>query len=377
MSQPEIPVESALDEAAEAYIQIRGVTKKFDTVTAVDSVNLNIRKGEIFALLGASGCGKTTLLRLLAGFEIPTDGQITIDGEDMQSIQPYNRPVNMMFQSYALFPHMSVARNIAFGLKQDRIPKADIKRRVEELLELVHMKELFNRYPHQLSGGQRQRVALARSLAKRPKLLLLDEPMAALDKKLREQMQLEVVNIIESVGVTCVMVTHDQEEAMTMATRIGVMHDGKILQSGTPHEVYEYPNCRRTAEFIGTVNVFSGTVIENSADHVVINAPELGREIYVDHGISGAVGTEVWVAVRPEKMVISTTPPDGEYNHARGTVEEIAYVGGLSIYHVKTQSGTTIRATLANVERLAENRLTWDDEVYFSWQPNAVVVLTW
>jgi putrescine transport system ATP-binding protein len=377
MSQPEIPAESALDEAAEAYIQIRGVTKKFDTVTAVDSVNLNIRKGEIFALLGASGCGKTTLLRLLAGFEIPTDGQITIDGEDMQSIQPYNRPVNMMFQSYALFPHMSVARNIAFGLKQDRIPKADIKRRVEELLELVHMKELFNRYPHQLSGGQRQRVALARSLAKRPKLLLLDEPMAALDKKLREQMQLEVVNIIESVGVTCVMVTHDQEEAMTMATRIGVMHDGKILQSGTPHEVYEYPNCRRTAEFIGTVNVFSGTVIENSADHVVINAPELGREIYVDHGISGAVGTEVWVAVRPEKMVISTTPPDGEYNHARGTVEEIAYVGGLSIYHVKTQSGTTIRATLANVERLAENRLTWDDEVYFSWQPNAVVVLTW
>jgi putrescine transport system ATP-binding protein len=377
MSQPEIPVESALDEAAEAYIQIRGVTKKFDTVTAVDSVNLNIRKGEIFALLGASGCGKTTLLRLLAGFEIPTDGQITIDGEDMQSIQPYNRPVNMMFQSYALFPHMSVAKNIAFGLKQDRIPKADIKRRVEELLELVHMKELFNRYPHQLSGGQRQRVALARSLAKRPKLLLLDEPMAALDKKLREQMQLEVVNIIESVGVTCVMVTHDQEEAMTMATRIGVMHDGKILQSGTPHEVYEYPNCRRTAEFIGTVNVFSGTVIENSADHVVINAPELGREIYVDHGISGAVGTEVWVAVRPEKMVISTTPPDGEYNHARGTVEEIAYVGGLSIYHVKTQSGTTIRATLANVERLAENRLTWDDEVYFSWQPNAVVVLTW
>jgi putrescine transport system ATP-binding protein len=377
MSQPEIPAESALDEAAEAYIQIRGVTKKFDTVTAVDSVNLNIRKGEIFALLGASGCGKTTLLRLLAGFEIPTDGQITIDGEDMQSIQPYNRPVNMMFQSYALFPHMSVARNIAFGLKQDRIPKADIKRRVEELLELVHMKELFNRYPHQLSGGQRQRVALARSLAKRPKLLLLDEPMAALDKKLREQMQLEVVNIIESVGVTCVMVTHDQEEAMTMATRIGVMHDGKILQSGTPHEVYEYPNCRRTAEFIGTVNVFSGTVIENSADHVVINAPELDREIYVDHGISGAAGTEVWVAVRPEKMVISTTPPPGEYNHARGTVEEIAYVGGLSVYHVKTQSGMIIRATLANVERLAENRLTWDDEVYFSWQPNAAVVLTW
>jgi len=377
MSQPDILPESATDEASETYIQIRGVTKKFDAITAVDNVDLNIRKGEIFALLGASGCGKTTLLRLLAGFEIPTDGQITIDGEDMQSIQPYNRPINMMFQSYALFPHMTVAKNIAFGLKQDRLPRAEIKSRVDELLELVHMNTLFNRFPHQLSGGQRQRVALARSLAKRPKLLLLDEPMAALDKKLREQMQLEVVNIIESVGVTCVMVTHDQEEAMTMATRIGVMHDGKILQSGTPHKVYEYPNCRRTAEFIGTVNVFSGTVIENSADHVIINAPEFDRKIYVDHGMSVTAGTAVWVAVRPEKMVINTAPPSGEYNHARGKVEEIAYIGGLSVYHVKTQSGMTIRATLANVDRRAEDRLTWDDEVYLSWQPSAAVVLTW
>jgi len=377
MSQPDIQPESATEEASETYIQLRGITKKFDAINAVDNVDLNIRKGEIFALLGASGCGKTTLLRLLAGFEIPTDGRITIDGDDMQSIQPYNRPVNMMFQSYALFPHMNVTKNIAFGLKQDRIPKAEIKKRVEELLELVHMKSLFNRFPHQLSGGQRQRVALARSLAKRPKLLLLDEPMAALDKKLREQMQLEVVNIIERVGVTCVMVTHDQEEAMTMATRIGVMHDGKILQTGTPHEVYEYPNCRRTAEFIGTVNVFSGTVIENSADHVIIDAPGFDRKIYVDHGISAASGTQVWVAVRPEKMLIDTAPPSGEYNHAPGKVEEIAYVGGLSVYHVKIQSGMTIRATLANVERSAEDRLTWDDEVYLSWQPGAAVVLTW
>ena len=376
MSQPEILPEPPVDEASETYIQIRGTTKQFDEITAVDNVDLNIRKGEIFALLGASGCGKTTLLRLLAGFELPTEGQIIIDGEDMQAIQPYRRPVNMMFQSYALFPHMSVAKNIAFGLKQDRIPKTDIKRRVEELLELVHMKYLSNRLPHQLSGGQRQRVALARSLAKRPKLLLLDEPMAALDKKLREQMQLEVVNIIERVGVTCVMVTHDQEEAMTMATRIGVMHDGKILQTGTPHEVYEYPNCRRTAEFIGTVNIFPGTVIENSIDHVIINAPDLDRKIYVDPVTTASIGTEVWVAVRPEKITITTASVSGEYNHARGIIEEIAYVGGLSIYHVKTQSGATIRVTLANVDRRVEDHLTWDDDVYLSWQASAAVVLT-
>ncbi len=375
MNQPEILPDSVTDEASESYIQIQRVTKKFDEVTAVDDVDLNIRKGEIFALLGASGCGKTTLLRLLAGFEMLTDGRITIDGQDMQSIQPYNRPVNMMFQSYALFPHMDVEKNIAFGLKQDRIAKVEIKKRVEELLELVHMKELYNRFPHQLSGGQRQRVALARSLAKRPKLLLLDEPMAALDKKLREQMQLEVVNIIERVGVTCVMVTHDQEEAMTMATRIGVMHDGKILQTGSPHHVYEYPNCRRTAEFIGTVNIFSGTVVEDLGDNVVIETPELERKIYVDHGESVSAGDTVWVAIRPEKVILSTAPPSGEYNYARGKVDEIAYVGGLSIYHVKTQSGVTFRSTLSNVDRLIKNRHTWDDEVYLSWQPGAAVVL--
>jgi len=378
MSQPEILPESPTEKASEAYIQIRGVTKKFDAITAVDNVSLNIGKGEIFALLGASGCGKSTLLRLLAGFEVLTDGQVAIDGEDMQSIQPYNRPVNMMFQSYALFPHMSVAKNIAFGLKQDRIPKAKIKSRVEELLEMVHMENFTNRFPHQLSGGQAQRVALARSLAKRPKLLLLDEPMAALDKKLREQMQLDVVNIIERVGVTCVMVTHDQEEAMTMSGRIGVMHEGKILQTGSPHEIYEHPNCRRTAEFIGTVNMFPGTIIESLADHVIIDVPELDQQIYVDHGMSVPAGTSVWAAVRPEKMVISTAPPsDNKYNHARGKVDEIAYVGGLSIYHVKTQSNKVIRATLANVDRLAENRITWDDEVYLSWQPGATEVLTW
>lgn len=377
MSQAETLPEPQTEEVSKTYIQIQEVTKKFDAITAVDNVTLDIRKGEIFALLGASGCGKSTLLRLLAGFEVATEGQIAIDGEDMGSVQPYNRPVNMMFQSYALFPHMSVAKNIAFGLKQDRIPKGEIKRRVEELLELVHMETFSNRFPHQLSGGQRQRVALARSLAKRPKLLLLDEPMAALDKKLREKMQLDVVNIIERVGVTCVMVTHDQEEAMTMASRIGVMHEGKILQTGTPHEVYEHPNCRRTAEFIGTVNIFKGTVEESTADHVVIDTAELEKKIYVDHGVSSTEGAKVWAAVRPEKMIISTTPPTDEFNYAFGIVEEIAYVGGLSIYHVKTRSGRVIRATLANVDRLIENRITWDDEVYLSWQPGAAEVLTW
>jgi putrescine transport system ATP-binding protein len=377
MNQTEILTESQNNEAPGAYIQIREVTKKFDAITAVDSVSLDIQQGEIFALLGASGCGKSTLLRLLAGFETLTDGQIDIDGESMQSVQPYNRPVNMMFQSYALFPHMSVAKNIAFGLKQDRIPKTKIKKRVEELLELVHMESFTNRFPHQLSGGQAQRVALARSLAKRPKLLLLDEPMAALDKKLREQMQLDVVNIIERVGVTCVMVTHDQEEAMTMASRIGVMHDGKILQTGSPHEVYEHPNCRRTAEFIGSVNMFPGTITESSADHVVIDSPDLDPKINIDHGISSSSGTSVWVAVRPEKIIISkTAPSDDNFNHARGKVDEIAYVGGLSIYLVKTPNGKIIRATLTNVDRRLENRITWDDEVYLSWQPGAAEVLT-
>ena len=377
MNQTEILTESQNNEAPGAYIQIREVTKKFDAITAVDSVSLDIQQGEIFALLGASGCGKSTLLRLLAGFETLTDGQIDIDGESMQSIQPYNRPVNMMFQSYALFPHMSVSKNIAFGLKQDRIPKIKIKNRVEELLEMVHMESFTNRFPHQLSGGQAQRVALARSLAKRPKLLLLDEPMAALDKKLREQMQLDVVNIIERVGVTCVMVTHDQEEAMTMASRIGVMHDGKILQTGSPHDIYEHPNCRRTAEFIGSVNIFPGKIVESAADHVEIDCPTLNQNIKIDHGIVSSAGTSIWVAIRPEKIVISkTAPSDDIYNHARGKVDEIAYVGGLSVYLVKIPNGKIIRATLTNVDRRLENRITWDDEVYLSWQPGAAEVLT-
>ncbi|MBP5101054.1 ABC transporter ATP-binding protein, partial [Pseudomonas protegens] len=263
--------------------------KKFDETVAVDDVSLEIHQGEIFALLGGSGSGKSTLLRMLAGFERPTEGRILLDGVDITDMPPYERPINMMFQSYALFPHMTVAQNIAFGLKQDRLPASEIDARVEEMLKLVHMTQYAKRKPHQLSGGQRQRVALARSLAKRPKLLLLDEPMGALDKKLRSQMQLELVEIIERVGVTCVMVTHDQEEAMTMAQRIAIMHLGWIAQTGSPVDIYEAPVSRLVCEFIGNVNAFDGTVTEDLEGYAIIDCADLEQQIYVGHGVSTSV----------------------------------------------------------------------------------------
>ena len=282
-------------------LEIRNLTKSFDGQAAVDDVNLTIYKGEIFALLGASGCGKSTLLRMLAGFEQPTQGQIVLDGQDLSHVPPYQRPINMMFQSYALFPHMTVEQNIAFGLKQDKLPANEIKSRVAEMLTLVHMQEFAKRKPHQLSGGQRQRVALARSPAKRPKLLLLDEPMGALDKKLRDRMQLEVVDILERVGATCVMVTHDREEAMTMAGRIAIMNRGKFVQIGEPEEIYEHPNSRFSAEFIGSVNVFEGVLKERLDDALVIDSPGLRHPLKVDSDASVVDGVPVFVALRPEK----------------------------------------------------------------------------
>jgi putrescine transport system ATP-binding protein len=357
------------------YVSVQGVTKVYDSHYAVDHVDLEIRKGEIFALLGSSGCGKTTLLRMLAGFEQPTDGRIFIDGVDLGTIPPYKRPVNMMFQSYALFPHMTVEQNIAFGLKQDKVPKEEIAERVKEILRLVQMERFAKRKPHQLSGGQRQRVALARSLVKRPKLLLLDEPMAALDKKLRERTQLELVNILEGVGVTCVMVTHDQEEAMTMAHRIAVMSEGVIVQTGSPAHIYEHPNSRFSATFIGSVNIFEGKLIEDEPDYVVIESPQLERPIYIGHGITGTLGMDVWVALRPEKISISKEQPDQQYNWVKGKVEDIAYLGGHSIYHVRIASGMDVIASMVNLKRDAENRPTWDDEVYLSWVPTSAVVL--
>ncbi|WP_411834503.1 ABC transporter ATP-binding protein [Pseudoxanthomonas mexicana] len=362
--------------ADEDYLRIVDVRKEFDGFVAVDDTNLNIRKGEIFALLGGSGSGKSTLLRCLAGFEKPTTGKIWLDGQLLNDLPPYERPLNMMFQSYALFPHMTVEQNIAFGLKQDGLAKDAIKRRVEEMLALVQLGKLAKRKPHQLSGGQQQRVALARSLAKGPKLLLLDEPMGALDKKLRSQMQLELVNIIEKSGVTCVMVTHDQEEAMTMATRIALMDQGWIRQVGTPDEIYEQPTSRFAAGFIGSVNLIEGVIEEDEADYVTIRSPQLPVPIHIGHGVSGFEGQEVAFAVRPEKLGIGKAEPAQPFNKARGVIEDIAYFGSHSVYHVRLPGGYKFMANFANVQRWASEGMTWNDEVWVWWGDNDGVVLT-
>ena len=368
---------------AAPFLQIKRVVKKFDDVFAVDEVSLDIRQGEIFALLGSSGCGKSTLLRMLAGFEVPTSGQILLAGQDIVGLAPYERPINMMFQSYALFPHLTVWDNIAFGLKRDGLPKEEIEVRVGQMLDLVQLKAYAKRKPHQLSGGQQQRVALARSLAKRPKLLLLDEPLGALDAKLRERTQLELVGIIEQVGVTCVMVTHDQEEAMTMATRIGIMSEGKILQIGKPAEIYETPNCRFVADFIGSVNLFKGRVEVDEPDHVIIASPECKH--YVSHGITGTADMAVHVAIRPEKMEIQRgVPADSEreslaevgFNQAEGVIEDLAYLGSLTTYHVKLLSGAMVKVTRTNAARHNATQLTWGDKVVVWWCGSDVVVLT-
>ena len=359
----------------QVLVKIDRVTKKFDETVAVDDVSLEIRKGEIFALLGGSGSGKSTLLRMLAGFERPTEGRIFLDGVDITDMPPYERPINMMFQSYALFPHMTVAQNIAFGLQQDKMPKAEIEARVAEMLKLVHMTQYAKRKPHQLSGGQRQRVALARSLAKRPKLLLLDEPMGALDKKLRSQMQLELVEIIERVGVTCVMVTHDQEEAMTMAQRIAIMHLGWIAQIGSPIDIYETPTSRLVCEFIGNVNLFDGQVVDDAEGHALIASPELERNIYVGHGVTTSVEDKsITYALRPEKLLITNQQPAFEYNWSRGKVHDIAYLGGHSVFYVELPSGKIVQSFVANAERQG-SRPTWGDEVYVWWEDDSGVVL--
>ncbi len=363
------------DPNAQPYVRIENVTKMFGDFTAVDSVSLEIYQAEVFCLLGGSGCGKSTLLRMLAGFETPTSGRVLIDGVDMAGIPPYERPTNMMFQSYALFPHMSVENNVAFGLKQDGVPAAEIQKRVGEMLELVKLEPFARRKPHQLSGGQRQRVALARSLIKQPKLLLLDEPLGALDKKLREETQFELINIQEELGVTFIVVTHDQEEAMTISSRIGVMDAGEIVQTGTPSEIYEYPNSRFVADFIGSVNVFEGRIVEHESDHVRIESEDAGCPIYIDHGVSAVSGARVWVAVRPEKIDITHDKPAQQDNCVSATVDEIAYMGNQSIYHVLLESGKKLRVTRPNQTRTATDSITWEDKVFVSWHPSSAVVL--
>ncbi len=370
------------EAGAVPFVRIEGVTKKFGDFVAVDNISLDIYEREFFSLLGPSGCGKTTLLRMLAGFETPTEGRILIDGEDMSSVPPHKRPVNMMFQSYALFPHMTVEGNIAFGLKQDGLPEDIIVDRVGKILDLVQMGKFAGRKPEQLSGGQRQRVALARALVKKPKILLLDEPLGALDKKLREETQFELMCIQEDLGITFVIVTHDQEEAMTVSSRIALVDRGNIVQVATPPEIYEFPKSRRVAEFIGDVNILPGHIETVMSDHAEIRTIESDKLIRTGRSVDAVKEEAVWVAVRPEKMVISLSPPDETdtpdevgTNTLEGEVWDIGYLGKLSIYHVKLDSGTMVTVAQTNRVRETENTITWEDKVYVSWSPDAAIVL--
>lgn len=356
-------------------VQIQNLTKNFGATYAVDNINLEIHQGEFFSLLGASGCGKTTLLRMLAGFETPSSGRIIIDGQDVTDLPPYERPVNMMFQSYALFPHMTVADNIAYGLKQEKMSRQERKERVNEMMALVQISKFANRKPDQLSGGQRQRVALARSLAKHPKILLLDEPLGALDKKLREETQFELVNIQERLKTTFIVVTHDQEEAMTMSTRIALMHEGRIEQLDTPRRMYEFPSSVYAAKFIGLANITHGVVTAQEDDLVTIHSDDLGCDIQVSHGQPLVAGMEVSVVVRPEKIKVHQDQTDSP-NAVTGVIKEIAYLGDVSIYHAQLKSGKRIKFTQSNIQPLAEQPFTWDQTVSLNWSPYSCGILT-
>lgn len=362
----------------EPFIEFRNVTKRFGSFTAVNDLSLKIYEKEFFALLGGSGCGKTTLMRMLAGFETPTSGQIFLDGQDLAGIPPHRRPSNMMFQSYALFPHMSVEKNIAFGLKQDNLPKDEIEGRVAEMLRLTKLEPFAKRKPHQLSGGQRQRVALARSLAKRPKVLLLDEPLGALDRKLREETQFELMALQEDLAMTFLIVTHDQEEAMTVADRIAVMDHGELVQVATPAEIYEAPNSKFVADFIGDVNLIEAKVVEANENGSRLKAVIGDFLIETDQSSKASAGDTVWYAIRPEKVRVAkgNTEP-GSVNAITGPVWDIAYLGDVSIFHAKIGAGDhdILRSTVANVSRLVENPITWDDDVVLSFDRDAGVIL--
>lgn len=357
-------------------IRFQNVTKRFGDFTAIDDLSLDIYEREFFALLGPSGCGKTTLMRMLAGFETPTTGKITLDGRDIVSVPPNKRPVNMMFQSYALFPHLTVAGNIAFGLKRSDMPKDQIEARVDQMLGLVQLKKFANRKPHQISGGQRQRVALARALAKAPKLLLLDEPLAALDRKLREETQFELMDIQEKLGTTFVIVTHDQEEAMTVASRVAVMDHGRLVQVATPEQIYEFPNSRYVADFIGDVNLIEGAVLSIARDALEISWAEGMEPIQAAAPEGVAKGDNCCFAIRPEKISISAERPADAANALPGKVIDIGYLGNMSTYHVELKNGLMVKAQVANQRRLSRRTFTWDDDVWVSFTATGGVVLT-
>ncbi len=356
-------------------IRFEGVTKRFGDFTAIENLNLEIDQGEFFALLGPSGCGKTTIMRMLAGFETPSEGRILINGQDISNIPPHERPVNMMFQSYALFPHLTVEKNIAFGLKQEGLPQREIRERVDEMLALVQLERFAGRKPHQLSGGQKQRVALARSLAKRPQLLLLDEPLGALDKKLREKTQFELVNIQEKLNMTFLIVTHDQEEAMTVSSRIAVMNEGKIEQVGPPAEVYEYPLNRYVADFIGDVNMLEGKVSGYTEQGLVLQVSDSCPDIRIQTAQRPPLGSTGWISIRPEKVAISLDQTAEQGNAVQGEVFDIAYTGNISTYHVRLADGSMIKAQTANYRKRANHEITWESRVWLQWRETAGVFL--
>ncbi|MFI4906348.1 MAG: ABC transporter ATP-binding protein [Steroidobacteraceae bacterium] len=365
-----------LDPTATPQVVIEGVSKSYGGFTAVDNVDLAIYKGEIFALVGASGCGKTTLLRMLAGFARQSSGRISIDGMEMSDVPPHERPVNMMFQSYALFPHMSVEANVGYGIKRLPLDSATRRRRTQEALDMVQLGALAQRKPHQLSGGQRQRVALARALIRRPKLLLLDEPLSALDKKLREQTQFELMDLQYQLGITFIVVTHDQDEAMALATRIAVMERGKVLQVGTPSQIYEFPSTRFVADFVGTTNLFEGTVTACEPGLITVQCIETGGDLLVDDVGRFSIGQRVWVALRPEKIRLSKQPVGAaRVNQLRGTVWELGYLGNRSTYRIKTATGKVITVFSQNERRTSEWSIDWSDEVFVSWGADAAVLL--
>ena len=356
------------------FIEIKGVSKHFGDVVAVDNVDLTIKKGELFSILGASGSGKTTLLRILAGLEIPSQGSILIDGVDMTSVAPYDRPVNIMFQNYALFPHMSVFENIAYGLKKEGLQKESIQEKVQKMLALVKLEGYENRKPNQLSGGQSQRVALARSLVKEPKVLLLDEPMAALDKKLRQSTQFELMDIHDELGITFVIVTHDQEEAMTLSDRIAIMEQGQFVQIGSPNLIYENPRSKFVADFLGNINLLEATITEQNEKEITLDCAALGGELKFDQ-TERADTSEMTVALRPEKVMIEKNmPTNHEQSHVKGIVEDFGYFGNLSIYRVRTESGHVIQVSKQNRDRV-EQSIKWEDEVYLSWDNDSLMLL--